>query len=217
MRPDEAFPFFGIEIRTPRLSLRLGGDEDNLALARVAASGIYPAGRIPFVSTWAEEDPDVLPRNLLQHRWGNLSGQRPGDWNLHFTVFHEGGPVGVQSLWAKDFGVRRTVNSGSWLGRDFQGRGLGTEMRAAVLELGFATLGAELAHSGSFRGNAASEAVSRKLGYEPNGIEVYAVKGERKISQNWLLRREAWERSRREVISVSGVTPACLEFFGLTP
>ncbi len=36
----------------------------------------------------------------------------------------------------------RTFDTGSWVGRRFQGRGTGTEMRAAALHLMFAGLGA---------------------------------------------------------------------------
>jgi RimJ/RimL family protein N-acetyltransferase len=41
----------------------------------------------------------------------------------------------------RDFAVLREVHTGSWLGQRYQGQGLGTEMRSAVLHLGFAGLG----------------------------------------------------------------------------
>jgi hypothetical protein len=47
----------------------------------------------------------------------------------------DGAPIGIQSLSATGFAVDRTVETGSWLGAASQGRGLGAEMRAAVLEL----------------------------------------------------------------------------------
>ena len=63
------------------------------------------------------------------------------------------------------------MKTGSWLGRSFQGRGIGTEMRAAVLELAFRGLGAATAESGALEGNAASARVSEKLGYRHDGLE----------------------------------------------
>jgi RimJ/RimL family protein N-acetyltransferase len=57
----------------------------------------------------------------------------------------------------------------AWLGQSYQRRGVGTGMRAAVLQLAFAGLGAEYAISSAFIDNAASLAVSRKLGYADDG------------------------------------------------
>lgn len=48
-------------------------------------------------------------------------------------------------------------------------RGLGTEMRSAILHLAFDGLDAREASSEAFADNEASNAVSRSLGYEPTG------------------------------------------------
>jgi RimJ/RimL family protein N-acetyltransferase len=61
-----------------------------------------------------------------------------------------------------------TVGTFSWLGPGYRGRGLGTEMRAAVLHLAFAGLGAREAASEAFTDNHASNRVSQALGYEPS-------------------------------------------------
>lgn len=63
---------------------------------------------------------------------------------------------GVDTLAAKNFAICAEVNTGSWLGRTHHGQGIGTEMRAAVLELGFAHLGANSAVSGAFEDNQGS-------------------------------------------------------------
>ena len=57
------------------------------------------------------------------------------------------------------------VTTGSWLGAAYQGNGLGTEMRAAVLTYAFDARGARVARSGAIQGNPQSLGVSRKLGY----------------------------------------------------
>jgi len=59
------------------------------------------------------------------------------------------------------------VSTGSWLGMRHQGKGFGTEMRAAILMLAFDHLGAKTARSSAFTDNPRSLAVSRRLGYEP--------------------------------------------------
>jgi RimJ/RimL family protein N-acetyltransferase len=80
--------------------------------------------------------------------------------------------VGVQDLTAHSFATQRSIGTGSWLGRDVQGHGLGTEMRAAALALAFDGLGTVEAHSGYIEGNAASARVSERLGYLANGVRV---------------------------------------------
>ena len=54
----------------------------------------------------------------------------------------DGEPIGMQDLAAEHFRAVRSVESGSWLGRAHQGRGLGREMREAMLHLAFEGLGA---------------------------------------------------------------------------
>ena len=83
----------------------------------------------------------------------------------------------MQSLNAKNFGRERAASTGSWLGRAWQGKGLGTEMRAAVLHLAFQGLGATLATSGAIEGNRQSLGVSRKLGYEIVGAHLVSPRG----------------------------------------
>ena len=101
--------------------------------------------------------------------------------------------------------MRRTVETGSWLAQPEHGRGIGTEMRAAVLHLAFAGLGAEEAHSGSFADNPSSAAVSRHNGYEANGEEILAREGEAARMQRWVLTRAKWTPHRRDDITIEGL------------
>jgi len=81
-----------------------------------------------------------LPRlraPVLQHWWASRGSWSPTNWTLGLAVVAGGQPMGVQDVTARDFAVRKTVVTGSWLGRAYQGRGYGTEMRAAVLTLAF--------------------------------------------------------------------------------
>ena len=85
--------------------------------------------------------------------------------------------IGTQGMMAVDFAVTREFRTGSWLGLRHQGHGLGTEMRAAVLLLGFDHLGATRARSDAFVDNAASLRVSERLGYRPDGSARLARRG----------------------------------------
>jgi RimJ/RimL family protein N-acetyltransferase len=195
--------------------LRLPGPEELAGLADLAAAGIHPPDRMPFLVPWTDGSPAEVARNVVQYHWRQLAEWTPDNWSLQLAVFEGGRPVGHQSVGARDFAVVREVTTGSWLGREHQGRGLGTEMRAAVLELAFAGLGATDAVSGAMDHNAASLAVSRKLGYEPDGIARLAVRGERATEQRLRLTRARWAARRDRVpVAVEGLTP-CLPLFGL--
>lgn len=125
----------------------------------------------------------------------------------------DGSAVGTQTVQAHHFDVTRAVSTGSWLGRAFQGRGIGKEMRTAVLHLAFAGLGVEVAYSGAFEDNQASLGVSRSLGYVANGDRVHDSEGDVAREIGLKLERADWERRRRHDIEIQGLD-GCLEWFG---
>jgi RimJ/RimL family protein N-acetyltransferase len=143
-----------------------------------------------------------------------LGAWSPENWSLNLTVFHAGVVVGLQGIRARDLAVTREVGTGSWLGRRHQGQGIGTEMRAAVLHLAFAGLGVEEAVSSALDHNAASLAVSRKLGYQPDGIHRRAIRGAVALDHRQRLTRAAWDRHRTVPITIEGLIP-CLPLLGL--
>jgi hypothetical protein len=110
----------------------------------------------------------------------------------------------------------REVGSFSWLGLRHHGQGIGTEMRAAVLDLAFAGLGAAEATSGAFEDNGPSLRVSAKLGYEPDGIERLAADGRTTTTRRLRLSRRRWEEFRQVPVTISGLGP-CLPMFGVPP
>jgi RimJ/RimL family protein N-acetyltransferase len=107
---------------------------------------------------------------MAQWYWQCRSSMTPGDWTLVLGIWHDGDFIGCQDVAAKDFTTLKTVSTGAWLRQSAQGRGLGTEMRAAVALYAFDYLGAELAESEAAVWNEASLGVSRSLGYELNGV-----------------------------------------------
>lgn len=129
-------------------------------------------------------------------------------------MFRDGAVVGVQNIVATDLSITRLVRTGSWLGREYQGQGIGTEMRAAVLHLAFAGLGADEALSGALEHNPTSLAVSRKLGYQPDGHQRHALDGKLVVEHRLCLTRADWQRHRTVPVCIEGLTP-CLPLLGL--
>ena len=210
---EHPWPLFDLRLRTPRLELRLPTDDDLLELARVARAGLMDEGRNFFSVAWHELPSPAFERQFLLHWWASRGSWSPTDWNIAFAVIAEGQPIGMQNVLGHNFKIRRTVVTGSWIGRTYQGRGYGTEMRAAVLALAFEGLGAEVAESGFFQGNAASARVSEKLGYTPNGEEVWAASGNRVLEQRLRVGRESWRRDLVPV-TIEGLE-RCLKLFGV--
>lgn len=97
---------------------------------------------------------------------------------LNLGVWWRGELVGVQGVTTSNFVVRRTGETGSWLGAEHQGRGLGTVMRQVMCVLLFDHLAFTEITSGAFVDNPASLAVSRKVGYHVNGTERHERRGE---------------------------------------
>lgn len=209
------WPLFGLEVRTPRLTLRYPDDQLVDALAGLAAQGIHDRATMPFVEPWTDGEPPFLQRGAMQWHWRCRAEWRPEAWQCPFAVVVDGEPVGVQDLFAKDFAALREVETGSWLVARRQGEGIGTEMREAVLHLAFAGLGASYALSGAWHDNAASLAVSRRLGYAEAGRRRALRRGE----PDWLvglrLDRATWERTRRSDIEVAGLE-RCRDLFGVS-
>jgi RimJ/RimL family protein N-acetyltransferase len=206
---------YGLRLRTPRLELRLGSRAELEALAEVAKAGIHPPDEMPFAVPWtdASEDPGFVV-DFVAHHEETLAAWAPEDWRLNLLAFHDGAPVGSQALRATRYSVDRAVDTGSWLGSASQGRGLGTEMRAAVLELSFRWLGARAARSGWLEGGAAQSAgVSARLGYREVGIHLERPRGEPVAHHDLVLDAADW--TCPFAVEISGVEP-CLPLFGAT-
>lgn len=98
---------------------------------------------------------------------------------------------------------------------------LGLRLRTPRLELrppaagelaALASLAAE-GISGAFVDNAASLAVSRKLGYRPDGLARHVVGGRLAVEQRLRLTRSGWRRHRLAGVTIEGLEP-CLPLFG---
>jgi RimJ/RimL family protein N-acetyltransferase len=210
----DAWPLFALRIRSERLVLRLPHDEDLVRLTSLARGGIHPPAEMPFGVAWSTEPSPRFERNFLQHHWGLRANWSPVDWHLNLMIELDGLPIGAQSVYATDFATMRTVQTGSWLGRQFQGKGYGREMRAAVLSFAFDQIEARVALTEAFLDNAASSGVSRSLGYEDNGRGALAPEGVARETQRYRMTVEAWRSRPRPAVEISGLD-ACRDMFGV--
>ncbi|MET9361847.1 GNAT family protein [Streptomyces sp. NPDC006632] len=214
MEPAQAWwPLYALRIRTPRLELRLPDLELLGELAGVAAAGVHAPDRMPFVVPWSDGSPAERGRAVWQHVLGTIAAWSPDDWTLSLAVLHEGVVVGRQDMAATRFAVAREVETGSWLGTAHQGRGIGTEMRAAALHVAFAGLGARAAVSAAMTDNPRSLGVSRRLGYRNDGLTTAVVQDRPVTLQRLRLERAEWERLRTVEVRIEGLD-ACRAEFG---
>ncbi|WP_079153082.1 GNAT family N-acetyltransferase [Streptomyces malaysiensis] len=207
------WPLYGLRLRTPRLELRLPDIPRLDELAATAADGVHDPAEMPFSTPWTDAPPEERGRSSFQHVLRTIAEWRPEQWTLSLAVLHEGTVIGRQDLLATDFAVTREAETGSWLGAAHQGKGLGTEMRAAVTHLAFEGLGARSVTSGAMVENGRSLGVSRRLGYRPDGLSVVAVRGESRTLQRLRLDRAAWEEYRTTPVEIAGLEP-CRPLFG---
>ena len=101
----------------------------------------------------------------------------------------DGKLAGVQELFGDKYLVNRTTETGSWLARTFQGRGIGTATRQVIAAFAFDYLDAQHVTSAAFSDNVASVSVSRKVGYIENGVDIWAREGKPVPHQRFLLSR----------------------------
>ena len=208
------FPLLDLRLSTGDLELRIPREDELPAFAEIAERGIHPPDEMPFGIAWT--DLPTRERDRSSYRWwmSARASFAPEAWTLTLGVWEKGRPRGFQDLRAEQFAVLRTVATGSWLGREFQRRGIGRQMRQAVLALAFDHLGAEVAETEAFLDNPASNRVSLAIGYEPNGFGRLAPRGVARETQRFRLTRDGWRSRPRPSVEVVGLDSS-LPLFGL--
>lgn len=208
------WPMFGIRLRTPDLELRHLTEADLATLVSIVPPDVE---QDPRSTTYAGLD-DARNRGVVVHQdyWRARGTWTPESWELSFGVFLGDELLGYQGLEGDDFARLRTVDSSSFLVPGARGRGLGKQMRAAVLALAFGSLGARFAITSAWDDNHATLGVSRALGYVDNGVTAHRRGDGAGEMVHLRLARDAWSSSGwPEQVAVSGVE-ACLPFFGLS-
>lgn len=213
--PDHYWPLFDLRLTTPRLVLRPWTEADLTTVADTLPDDLAQDPAAPRLDLGDER----RVRGALTHQgyWRQMGTWTPQEWSLTFLVHLDGDYVGCQGLEGSDFPALRTVDSSSFLLPAVRGRGLGTEMRRAVLALAFGPLGALAAITSAWHHNQASLGVSRALGYRPNGESLHRRDDGEGVDTMVHLRlvREDWLASGlAEGVQVSGLEP-CRPWFGL--
>jgi RimJ/RimL family protein N-acetyltransferase len=166
-----ALPLLGLRITAGPLELRGVTDDLIGPLGDLAAKGIHDPDFMPFFVPWSLTPAEDMPRNVAQYHWGQRAKFSPAKWSADLAVFWNGELVGSQGFSTENYLITKAGETGSWLGREYQGRGIGTAMRQVICAFIFDHLDAEYITSSAYEDNHASLAVSRKAGYQDNGWE----------------------------------------------
>jgi RimJ/RimL family protein N-acetyltransferase len=210
---EAVWPLFGLRLESRSLTLRCATETDVGRLAKMLPPDLEVDPSLPHHRGFS--DVEQRAAGELQQYWRNLGSWTAESWKLPFVVEADGAMIGVQTLEANDFTKLRVVDSASWLVAEARGRGRGREMRAAVLHLAFAGLGADFAVSSAWHDNHASLGVSRSLGYVDNGVELQARGNRVDRLQRMILTAERWREVVRPDVTVVGLDES-LVLFGLT-
>lgn len=212
---DVLWPPFGLKITSGPLALSPVCDADFPELVALAQAGIHAPEEMPFYFPWTAGTAHEVQMRLIQYHWAQRAAMSPASWSLETAVRFDGELVGCQSISTKDYLVTKTGETGSWLGRKYHGRGIGTAMRQTMCAFMFDHLDAEELSSGAFADNPASLAVSRKVGYRENGVfRLKRRDGEMAMNQKLVLTAETLNRPKDD-LKVEGV-PQLRAFLGLT-
>lgn len=213
-RLEEVWPAFGLRIASGPLELSTLRDTDIPALVELAEAGIHDPAAMPFAFPWSDAPKSELGRGMAMYYWHSRAAFSPDRWSLELVVRREGEIVGIQGLSTTNYLVTRTGETGSWLGIRHQGLGTGTLMRQTLCAFVFDHLGGEEVTSGAFTDNPTSMAVSRKVGYTPNGqTREKRRDGELAVCRRLVLRAGDLVRSGHE-LSVEGL-PGFRSMIGL--
>ncbi len=205
---EEIWPFAGLRAVSGDLELRYLDDDLLLRLAALAGQGVHEPDAMPFLTPWTRGTPLEVARSVVAYQWRNRAEASPDKLSVELAVVRDGEVLGIQGFYAGKFAVTRTAETGSWLGLRFHGQGVGTRMRRLVLHLLFEGLDAREVTTAAFADNAPSNGVTRRVGYEPNGVDVVAREGKPVLSNRYRLTREAWEaQTDRPEVELHGVEP----------
>jgi len=151
-----------------------------------------------------------------QDYWRAYGTWRPESWRLNFAVLVGADLIGAQELQGEDFPTLRTVETASFLVPEARGQGLGRQMRRAVLALAFGPMEAQAALTEAWHDNHASLAVSRSVGYQPNGESLHRRGDGADVMVHLRLTRAGWlAGGAADAVGIEGFD-ACRPLFGLS-
>jgi RimJ/RimL family protein N-acetyltransferase len=196
--------FAGFEGRTERMLLRpyTVGDYDEFA-------DLHGRDDVARYLPWETRDAEAARKALQRHLEPSLEKDGDGVTLAGFDV-ETGRLVGEFVLFLRSV-EHRGGEVGYVLHPDFQGRGLATEGAAAMLQLGFETLGMHRVVARIETRNAASAGVLRRLGmrHEAHLVHNEWFKGEWSTEDDYALLEDEWtSTSTRPAMSWKVTAPA---------
>lgn len=205
---SELCPLTKVKVETERLILRqVRTVQDAVEAADLASQGIYE-GTCPFRVDWASASPLVVAQRVFRQQLKNMAADH-ADPSISLTVYLKSlllPVIGKANIECIDVDSS-SAETGSWLGREFQGRGYGTEARNAVLSLVFA-LGLDRSNTFVYQSNAASQRVTEKVGgYVLEDID-HSNGRENDPTLRYTMTRRAWEAVPRPEVVISGMQDA---------
>ena len=202
------WPLTGLEVVTPMLTLRYITDDLGVELALLAAEGVHDPATMPFSTPWTDVPSPELERNTLRFYWRNRADTTVGHWDPNLAVVVDGVAVGKCSIEADAFPTRRSAETGSWVGRRYQRRGIGREVRHAALHLIFAGFDADQATTRAWQDNTASLEVTGSLPYVQTGSWLQQRRERPDTMLEFAMSRAQWNTARREDIELIGIDAA---------
>lgn len=197
------------------MELRLPTDAELVELVALVDRGVHDPAYMPFAAPWTDAPPAERARSLYGWHCSQRGAVAPAKWSLLLVAFAGDEPVGVQDIAATEFAIRREVGTASWVGLEHQGRGIGTAMRHGVLGFAFDSLHATDAVSGAYLDNPASNRVSERCGYVPDGTRIHVrergelapggATRERTLEQRYRVTRDAWRATAPPPVEVVGL------------
>jgi RimJ/RimL family protein N-acetyltransferase len=209
------WPLFDLEVRTPDVTLRYPDDDTLVALVRLAAEGVHDPDDMPFAVPWTRFDSPQLEQEALRFHWLSRAETRPDSFRIPLAVFRGEELLGASEVGASNFAALRRFETGSWLGQQFQGQGVGKQMRRATLACGFDGLGGTLATTTAWHDNPASLGVTRSLGYTEQGRERRLREGVATDLFSFDMEPEHFESIRPDGVEFFGLD-STREFLGLS-
>lgn len=209
-----AYPQYRLIIKTPRLELKIPTELEILDLAKVAEEGIQIPDEPHFQDESLYNKPaEIIKLNLVESIIHNIQDWDKDNWQLPLGVFYENKPIGMQTIYAKQFPIARGFGCGYWIGLKYQGKGFGTEILKAILAFGFDGLNAREAYLGAWADNSASIHIMEKIGFIPNGEYWLERDGKATKDKRMRLPKEHWNKQNDVVFE--GLD-SCTELFGLS-
>src|SRR5258706_15452126 len=96
MTLTDAWPLFGLRLRTERLLLRLPTEDELVELMHLARAGIHPPDEMPFGVAWSTLPSPAFERSFMQYHWSTRATWSAASWVIDLIVMVDGVIVGSQ-------------------------------------------------------------------------------------------------------------------------